>query len=269
MEADLFEFESYKSYLKAYIEENRRRGLVSDLAKAAGCDRTYLSQSLNSKVQLTPDHVLGISQYIGLSDNEQNYFLLLNLYERSNSESARKVLDKQMKSIRKQNQLVSEKIKDIIKPSELSDEDKNTYYSSWIYQAIHILSAIEEFQKASSISEKVGLSLSKTQDVLNELESMGLVNKSGNTWKHSRKPIHISRGSAYNTLNHIHWRTKANEQFNNADNIHYTGVFTLSKSDFNKVKKQVLSLIEDQRKAIGESGSEELYIFCCDLYSPF
>ena len=269
MEIDLFDLESYKDFLKAYIDKNRKRGLVSELAKAAGCDRTYLSQSLNSKVQLTPDHILGISNYMGMGDSEQNYLLHLNLFERSNSESAKKVLKKQMDSIKKQNQFLSEKIQDTENPFELSDEDKNIYYSSWLYQAVHILSAIDSYQESQKIADKIGLKLSQTKAILNQLETMGLITKTGKKWQHSKKPVHIPRGSLHNTINHIHWRTKANEQFNNPSNVHYTGVFTLSKKDYNKIKKQVLNLIEDHRTTIGESGSEELYCFCCDLYSPF
>jgi len=269
MGMDLFDFESYKDFLKAYIVKNKKRGLVSELARAAGCDRTYLSQSLNSKVQLTPDHILGISSYIGMSENEQNFFLHLNLYERSNSENARAMIKKQMQSIKKQTQLLSEKIQDIINPLELAEKDKNIYYSSWIYQAIHILSAIEDYQESQKISDKVGLNLLKTKDILSQLETMGLISKTGKKWQHSKKPIHIPRGSLHNTVNHIHWRTKANEQFNNPTNVHYTGVFTLSKKDYNTIKKQVLNLIEDHRTTISQSGSEELYCFCCDLYSPF
>lgn len=269
MEVDLFEYESYKDYLKAYIDKHRKRGLVSELAKAAGCDRTYLSQSLNSKVQLTPDHVLGISSYVGMSDNEQNYFLLLNLLERSNSESAQQMILRQLENIKKQTQFLSEKIKDKTKSSELSEEDKNIYYSSWVYQAVHILTAISDFQEITELAEKIGLSLGKVQEILSHLESMGLVKKTGKKWQHTKRAIHIPRGSLHNTINHIHWRTKANEQFNNPNNVHYTGVFTLSKKDFNKIKKQVLNLIDEQRKSIGESGSDELYCFCCDLYTPF
>ena len=60
----IFEFNSYKSYLSHYIETSGRRGLISELAKAAGCTHSYLSQVLNGKPELTPDHAWALADHL-------------------------------------------------------------------------------------------------------------------------------------------------------------------------------------------------------------
>ena len=51
---------------------------------------------MNSKVQLTSDHALGMAEYMGLNESEQDYFLLLVLYDRASNTKAKKILKKKM-----------------------------------------------------------------------------------------------------------------------------------------------------------------------------
>jgi len=62
--ANVFNHLDYKDFLKIQIEENHEAyGYKSRLAKAANCQKSFLSQVLNSHIHLTPEHAVGLCQF--------------------------------------------------------------------------------------------------------------------------------------------------------------------------------------------------------------
>lgn len=263
----IFSYNSYKKYLKD-VSDLHGRGAIGKLAEAAGCDRTYLSQCLTSKVQLTPDHIFGISEYLGLSATEQDYFLMLLLYERSASKQAQTLIKEKMYILAQADLVLSQKIMRKADSNELSDEQKTKYYSSWKYSAVHTLTSIQGFQTLGAISKKTRLSESDVHAVLKDLLGMGLIHFNNSKWIHTGKNIHIPSGSSYTTQNHLNWRLKSVEDVNNKSALHYTMLFSLSKKDWETLRATLLNFIEKERDFIHDSGADEMYCFCCDLFQP-
>ncbi|MDG0817190.1 TIGR02147 family protein [Bdellovibrio svalbardensis] len=264
----VFGYHSYKKYLKD-ISEMQGRGAISKLAEAAGCDRTYLSQCLSSKVQLTPDHILGLAEYLNLSEAEEEYFLLLLLFERSASRTAQLKIKKKMEKLNQADLILSKKIAQKDDSNELTEIQKAKYYSSWKYAALHTLSSINEFQSTQTMTRKARLSEIEGLGILKDLEKAGLLSFQNGKWIHSGKNIHIPTGSSHNAQNHMNWRLKAVDSVNNKNAIHYTTLFSVSKKDWELLRTQLLAFIDRQRDTIHASGSEEMYCFCCDLFQPF
>lgn len=264
---NIFEYNSYKKFLHDLIL-SQGRGAVSHLAKAAGCNRTYLSQVLNSKVQLTADHIYGIADYVGFTSEEQDFLILLLHYERSANRKIQEKLKIKIESIAQENLELSKKIYQKKDSFEISEFMKTKYYSNWKYTAIHTLSSIPSFQSNSAIAKKISLSESTTLTILKELREMGLVHQKGNRWIHSGTNIHTPAGSPHTTLNHMNWRLKSLDDLNSKSSVHYTTLFSLSKDDWDILRRQLLSFIEKQRDQIHNSGVEEVYCFCCDLFQP-
>lgn len=261
----IFTYTSYKNYLKDVCAE-RGRGTVALLADAAGCNRTYLSQCLSSKVQLTPDHVFGISDFLNLNEDEQEFFLLLLLNERSASRHAQLKIRKKMEKLIQNDLVLSKKINQKSDSLELSELQKMRYYSTWKYAMIHILTSIKEYQLLSSLSKKTRLSETEVSTILKDLAEMGLVSLSNGKWQHSGRNIHVPTGSLAMSQNHLNWRLKSIEDANNKNSIHYSTLFSLSVRDIEKLKNHLLEFIDKQRDLIHKSGSEELVCFCCDLF---
>lgn len=53
----------------------------------------------------------------------------------------------------------------------------------------------------------------------------------------------------------------------NEDHIHFTNVQTISKSDFQKVRKMLMVVIRDSSAIANNSNPEDLMILNCDLFS--
>lgn len=268
MRLNIFEYDDYKSFLRDYISSQETRGAVAELAQSAGCDRTYLSQALNGKVQLTADHIINLGEALNMSESEKNYFLHLLLHDRAGSSSARVLLKRKLDKMAQENHVLTKRIRHREVTDELSNEEKGRYYSSWAFGAVHILTSIESFQSIGALVDRLRLPEREIEDILQELMRMQLVEKKGSRYVHSGKNLFISRESSFNALNHINWRTRALSIANSKDGVHYTTAFSINKKDWPKLQLRLMEFIEKQREEIHGSGSEELYCFCCDLFSP-
>ncbi len=267
MNINIFAHEAYKEFIRDYIKQHQRRGLISDLAEAAGCNRTYFSQVLGSKVQLTPDHIMGLAEYLRLNDLEENYFLLMLLKDRASTPKIKNTFKTKMDQLRIDNHSLTKKIKSS-GAGELSEEQKAQYYSSWLFAAAHILTSASQFQSVEDIASRLRISKKLAQGILQDLTDMNLVKVTSGRYSHSGTNIHVSKGSAFNVLNHMHWRNKALEFSNAEDSLHFTYVFGLSKKEWPKLKEMLLKFIEEQRQVVARSGSDDVYCFTCDLFSP-
>jgi hypothetical protein len=95
---------------------------------------------------------------------------------------------------------------------------------------------------------------------------MGLVKRSGNKYQHAGQLLHVKRGNPFNRINHLNWRWAAVDRASDPESVHFTNVFSISKSDWPKLKAKLLDFIETQNSTIHASGAEDVYTFCCDLF---
>lgn len=262
---NLYEYFSYKSYIIDLISHSKMK--TSSLAELAGCNRSYFSQMINGKVQLTSDHIINLAEGLEFSELEKEYFITLCLMERSSLIRTKEILDKKLNVIRKKSLVLSKKIQEDEKAFELTDEMKGEYYSSWLYGQIHILVSIDNFQTVESIAEKLNINISEVKKILNRLRDMKLVIKKDKKYIHQSGNLHISQQSPHNVVNHMNWRMRALQKIQE-DGIHYTSTFSISKKDIPILKTQLLEFIKKQRETIGKSGTEEVYCFNCDLFEP-
>ncbi len=263
---DIFKHKTYKEYFKSYLNEYHHKGIVSSVAKACGCDRTYLSQVLTGKSELTADHVINFSQNMNLNEIESEFLLTLLLHDRSASSSVRKSLKAKIDRLRDDSEQLSKKIKKNFKIKSLDDEIRNVYYSNWLYPAVHILTSIPEFQTIDKIANKLQCSPSIIQGILVYLVDTNLIKKEKENYIHSDEDIYLSIDSPQNFPHHLNWRVKAVERTMAREDIHYTCLYSVSKNEVESLRDQIVQLIETQRKQARSSGTEEICVFCCDFF---
>lgn len=262
----LFNCLDYKDFIKSRIAAaHPSRGYVGVMAKAAGCQRSYLSQALNSSVHLTPDHAFALSRFFQLNDLETKYFLLLVDHARCGSAGLRKHLQEQMDQIRESQKNLSRRLK----TTTTSGEDHGVYYSSWHWQAIHYATTIKTLQTAEAIAQRLLLPKSLVVICLNQLITMGLVVFENGRFRHKGDDLHLHSRSRWISIHHNNWRQRAvlNSQVESEKHsIHYSSVFSMSRKDFLRLHEETLRFIEHGRQIIGPSNEEELFCFNTDLF---
>lgn len=264
---EVFQFNDYKECLRSFVAFNKaKRGYQSLLAEAAGCQRAFISQVLNSHVHLTPDHAIGLCQFWHLSELETDFFMELVALARAGTEAMRALSKRRLTSLRKHYANLGKKFS---KASAQAATVHANYYSSWHYTAIHVLCSIPEFQTETAISEKLGIPRSKTVRILSELQEMGIISKASfGKWHPIKNDIFLGRDSAMTFTNHWNWRQKALEdiQMGNEDSIHYTSLHAMSRKDIIKFKFLLTEFISTTRELVAPSLEEDMVCITCDLF---
>ncbi len=267
---NILEFNDYRKWIKVNISENKARwGLQTKLSQVAGCQPAYLTLVLKNKTHLTIEQLLNICHFWNLSEHEIEYALLLQQLNKAGTETLRKYTHNKLDSLKKNLTDISERLKKT-KIHESSTE--STYYSSWHWSAIHILLTIPEYQTSFLIAQRLRLPEDYVIWILEKLFEFQLIQKEFSknkiTWKFKSGDIHISKNSPLLSVYHQHWRLKAIEDSCSpfSDSIHFTSVYSLSRNDYEKIKIQLLKLIENLQQQITVSPSEEIATLTLDFF---
>jgi uncharacterized protein (TIGR02147 family) len=261
-----FDFENYKDFLKWQISANINiSGYKGQLAQAAGCQRAYLSQILNSHVHLTPDQAVGLAEFWLLQNPERDYFLELVNLDRAGTQALKNIILERLRSLKRSVDTVTGRIR---KSGIETEALQAQYYGSWHYSAIHILLTVSTYRSIPKIAERLNLSKSTVMAALLVLEKIGLVAKKGEIWQPVSFDLHLPKNSPLNSNNHMNWRVQAIQKSQNidSDEIHFTSVYSLSEKDFRKLRKQILQLISDSRETALASEEQDIFSFCCDFF---
>ncbi len=267
MEISIFEYQDYKKYLRDLIRKSPlwRRGGRLKLAEAMGCGAGYVTQVLNKDANLSLEQAEKLCRVIGLSSNEVNYFLLLVNSARAGSAQLRNIFREQI------DRIISQRVnlKDKIKPEEiLSQESQAVYYSSWQYAAIHMLCTIPSFEMREAISERLAVPKEKISEILDFLESVGLIERSKGQTSVTSKRIFVDKDSVFNYRHHVNFRQLAMSNLDKFDktDFHYSGAHSLSLQDSAKIIEIIRESIFKSRQLIKDSPEEDLFGFNIDFF---
>lgn len=262
----IFEFDSYKSYLKAHLRENAgNRGYQARLAKAAGCQASYLTQALNTKVELTPDHGFRICQFLQLSSLESDFFLHLLQLSRANSPELKRHFSKKMNELKAAYRSLSERV---ATPTAPQLEVYPEYYSSWLFMAIPSALEVGSYSTPEALAKRFGRSQETIEHALRALDRMGLAKARAGIWKANRVDRHLPAKNFMNSVSHRNWRDRALLDIDRQtpDSLHYTSVFSMSRVESEALRTRILEWIEGARELIKPSPSEEVYCMLCDFF---
>lgn len=262
---NLFEYNDPVSYLQDLIAENSSiRGYISKLAQAASCQVSYFSQFLRYKNQLSPDHAAGLSDFLGHSNLEAEFFLTLLLLSRAATPKLKQRLAAKLKNLKTQHLSLSGRMQ---AQNEVT-QTPHRYYSSWLYAAIHMALAIPKYQDFQTLAKRFEISEDKVRQLLSTLESMQIIHKKDGQWALKQESLHLPKDDELTFMNHFLWRQKAlaNIDAGDPESTHYSSIFAVSEKDAKRIQAKTLSFIESLRADIQASPSEELYCLNLDFF---
>lgn len=269
MKKDIFDFKDYKGYLRTHIAAQPRagRGVRIALAAHMGSPVSHISQVLSGDSHFSMEQAESTNEFLGHTSEEANFFLLLVQFARAGTPLLRKRLNSQIQQILEKRLVLKDRLG--VKQT-ISKEDQSTFYSSWIYGAIHVMLTIPKFQNKETISQHLGISLKRTGEILEFLVSIGLaVPKAGGKFDVGTSRIHLGSDSPLISKFHTNWRSKAIQSFDRddaEDNLHYSSAITISEADFMKIKGQLVKAIEEIKAVIRDSPAESVHCFSIDLF---
>jgi len=259
---NLYEQENYKNYMRYLLDT--RRGMRSELAEALGCQSGYISQVLQNLSDFSLEQGMKVCSFFNFTEEESHFFMLLLQHEKSSTLELKKYFKSQIDQIIKYRNEIKNRIKI---NTDLNAEDYQQYYSSWDYAALHILASIPEYQSKEKMRKKLNLTPARVTEVLEFLVNKGLVEQKGNRFVIGKKRIHLTKDSPYILPHHQNWRLHSTRVLSdkNPSNVNYSGIFSLSKKDIEKIKEVILLMIEQTEKIISSSAEEEMIYFGIDM----
>lgn len=263
----IYDFNDYRKYLKAWIQHQplKGHGLKGKMARAAGVSSTLISLILKGEKQFSQEQALEISEFIGHTEQECDYLLLLLEKDRAGSHKLKQKIQKKIHKAQAEAQKISAHVpKDV----ELSEEAKAIYYSDWLYTAIRNLVAIGDYNDIRAISQRLNVPdhlVSTSLDFLFEhalcrLEKRKIVVGPAHT--------HLDKSSRLVQRHHQNWRLKGFERMSQSidSDLFCTAPMSLSAEAADEIRKLLPKLIESVLKIMRPSPSEKLYCFNMDWF---
>ncbi len=261
----IFEFSDYRAFLNDQVAF-LGKGAKSKLARAAECQPAYLSQVFSGSTDLSPEQAERIGGFLGLSETQKLYFLLLVSKERAGTTALKRTYDSELNRLR-DSQLV---LKNRVQPKKvLSLEEQAQFYSSWHYGVIHVSVSIPGCETENGLAEKFQLPLKRVNEVVEFLTQTGLIqrNKNGEL-EIGSTTVFIGSDSPLISKHHSNWRVRAIESLDNDNpqDLHYSGVMTCSYEDMLKIREKIIQCIQDMRGIIAPSPSDACFSYGFDLF---
>ena len=237
------------------------------MAKALACQPGHISHVLNEDAHFSLEQGEALSQFLAHGNEERHYFLLLLQRQRASTHALEKYFADQIKEIKRNRLVLTERLG---KEHRLSESDRAKYYSSWTYAAIHIGLSIPALQDKKALSDFFQINPRKVAEIIEFLLSAGLIlEKPGGGYGFGPTQVRIGNDSHHIIKHHTNWRNRAIESLDREEleDLHYSGVFTLSQSDALKVKDRLLEEIKACQKVIRESPEEKIIGFNVDFFN--
>jgi uncharacterized protein (TIGR02147 family) len=264
---NIFEFAEYRPFIRAWLEDAKalKTSNLTRLAEVAQVHPTFLSHVLGGTKELSLEQAALISEHLGLTKLEQEYFFATIHLDRAGNSKLKRYWEEKKKEIESEKNRLSQRFE---KHSELSNEQRAIFYSSWIYAAVWSSTAIEHGQTLNQISERFRLTRTKTEEILSFLAQTGLCRESAGLFCIGDTHIHIPNESPLVVKHHTNWRMKSIQKMDTRDNVElfFTSPMSISKKDFELIREKLTAAIKDIVDVAKDSPAEEIVCLNIDFF---
>jgi uncharacterized protein (TIGR02147 family) len=263
----VFEYEDYKEYLRSKVGgPHQKKGVKSAMARALGCQPTYVTHILNAHANLSLEQAEALNTFFAHTKEEGQLFLLMVLRERAGTHTLKAHFQEQIDQIHASRLVLTKRLG---QRNTLTEEKRTAFYSVWYFLAVQIGLTIPEWRNHETLAKKLGLTKARTAEILQFLCEVNLAQKTGNQFIPTETQIRLGKDSHHILKHHTNWRLKALESLEREDlhDLHYSGVVSLSAKDVVRIKNLILEQLKENLRIIGDSKEEKLFGLNIDFYN--
>lgn len=262
----IYDYRDYRAFLvDALGGKNKRTGQRGALARHLGCQTAYLSQVLNGTANLNLEQAYRVNQFLSHDSQAADFFLLLVQRERAGTHDLKMYFDEKInETLAKRSEVKSR----VMKTRVITENDQAYYYSQWYIDAIHMALSIPHLQTVQELAKHFHLEETLVREALEFLVRIGLATVNRHRYSIGANHIHLGKESKFLRQLHMNWRLMAIQSLEKRreEDLHFSGVFSLSRQDVIKIRKQILRLIEENMEVIKPSKEEVLFCNTIDFY---
>lgn len=262
----IWNFTEYRSYLLEKLgADGSRTGLRKQLAAAIPVHTTFVSQVLKGRAEFSLEQAESINSFLEHTDDEGEYFILLLLKERSENLKLRARFDRKIKAMRDERLNIQARLN---AEGEVSIKDRERFYSSHIYGAVHVLTGIHGFKTIDALADATKTPRGRMRDIVDFLLRLGILKEADGQLSPGPAHVHLSNESELILRHHTNWRmhTINSLQFLDRDDLHYSAALTLTREDAFRVKESILQNLKSNVEIISKSQEEIAYVMNLDFY---
>lgn len=263
----VFHFNSYKKFFNAWIQQqpNNGHGEYRRLSIALGISTTMVSQIFNGEKDISMELACEMTEYLHLSDDEADYFLLLVEHSKAGSVKLRSRLNKQIQERQDKAKKLENRLK---KEHSLDGHSKQLYYSTWLYPAIRILADIPDINSAEVIAQRLQVPKNQIMKMVDFLLENHIILKKAEKLSMGPAHIYLPPGDPLATRNLQNWRQLAFQKMNfqSDETFFYSGQYALSYEVAELVRKMLPDFIESILKEVRPSPSETTRCLNVDFF---
>ncbi len=267
MNISIFQFQSYRAYLKERLESlGPKSGLKRKAAEAVGVHTTFISQVVLEKADLSLDQGEKMNTFLKHSDLESEFFIDLIIFERASDPKLKKRFENKIKKWKSE----TNEIKSRVKPTfEINEHDQAKFYSSYLFGLIHVLVSLPKYQNKKNLLVATGFPNEIVEDAIEFMVRIGVLKVEKEKLLPGEKHIHLGRESKLILQHHKNWRmaTIQNIAFSKPEDLHYSLTFSCSEKDASKIRESLLEHLKSMTQLIEKSPEEKAYVFCMDLFN--
>jgi uncharacterized protein (TIGR02147 family) len=264
---EIFETDSYKEFVRGWVAQQPKsgRGQLSKMAQHLGISPVIITQTFNGNRELNLEHAYELSDFLGLSEMERDYFLLLIQKERAGTHRLKSMFQQKIRDLQTKAGEVKSRLP---KETVLKEEAKAVFYSSPYYSILRLMTAIESLQTPQALAEKTHLPPTRVREILGFLVENGLCKKNGDTYHVGPMSTHIDAKSPLVSRHHRNWREQASQKMElmNKSDLFFTAPIVMNTEAAEKVRAILLKTIEDAAKVATEAPSEKLVCLNIDWF---
>ena len=268
MGPDIFHYDDYKIYLNNRLDDLSRgggRGARSRLSQALGCQTAYTAQVLKGHAHFSLEQADAANDYLGHSEEEANYFLLLLQKARAGTPKLRERFERELTKIKEARMLLKNRFG---VQSILNIEAQTQYYSSWYYAAVHVLASIPGMNTAKAMANHLSVELSKIQSALNFLCEVGILKEAADGYSIGTARLHLGADSPLIAKHHTNWRLQAIRSLERSEPgaLHYSSVVSISEKDHLLIREMIVKNLEKIKATVRESKEEQAHCLSIDFF---
>jgi uncharacterized protein (TIGR02147 family) len=262
----IFSYIDYRTYLKETLKAKPKSGYGEMSKWAASCQihGALMSLILKGERELSIEQAFSLGKYLQLTLLELEYFIQLVQLERAATSDFKKHIQDKLNQLKNEATKVKKRFQH---ESELSEEARLIFYSSFLYSAIRLFCDIEkEGVSIDQIISKFKMTRAEVIPKLDFLNQVGLIVENKGKYKMGPARTLVSRDSLHVLKHHQNWRLQAllrAESLTN-DELMFTCPMVLSKNDFVKFKNELTDLIQKFSSMLKDSNSEDIGCFNMD-----
>lgn len=257
---------NYRDYMMFRLgREGSRTGLRKKLAAAISVHTTFVSQVLKGRAEFSLEQAELINDFFEHTDDEGEFFLLLLLKERAGTHQLKRRFERKINELRIQRINIKKRLG--VKES-ITIHDREKFYSTYIYGAVHVLSAISQYRTIESLSLALNISQKRMREILDFLIHIGILKEEKGSYMPGLQHIHLDNESELILNHHKNWRLHciSHLQFINRDDVHYSACISLSHEDVFRIKDSILQNLKSNIEVIQKSKEETAYVMNLDFY---